>query len=510
MSIYSALFAGISGLSTNGNAMSVIGDNIANVNTIGYKSSRTTFQDVLSQSVATASGTSQIGRGAALSSIDTLFQQGSFEATSNATDLAIGGNGFFIVSPKGEEAKYYTRAGQFRFDADGNFVNPEGYVGQGWALDANGNDVGSPQPIRLSAFTCPPEATSTITAITNLNSEDDSNIDSLFDTWNANLATGPIGDANYGYQTSIRVYDSQGKSHDITVYYDKMDDASEYNDGTVDLNNSWEYIVTCNPDDDLRTAFAASDAKGILMRGTLTYDATSGAMASQTAFVYDGSAVPADTIDPSHWTRASTFSADGYPEFSAEFVSGVTQTIAGDFGTRTTSNEWTAGTGYASTVEDITAATPLLLPISDWQPDALTSTLYASSSTTTYQTQDGYGTGFLENISVGTDGIMAGHYSNGQILNLYRVGIAKFNNQQALSKMGGNLWTATPESGDAITGHPGENGLGTISSNSLEQSNVDIAAEFVKMITTQRGFQANSKIITTVDSMLQDLINIVR
>ncbi len=147
MSISSALFSGISGLSTNGNAMSVIGDNIANVNTIGYKSSRTTFQDVLAQSVATASGTSQIGRGAALSSIDTLFQQGSFESTSNATDLAIGGQGFFIVSPTTEETQYYTRAGQFRFDSDGYFINPEGYVARGWALDADGNDVGTLQPV---------------------------------------------------------------------------------------------------------------------------------------------------------------------------------------------------------------------------------------------------------------------------------------------------------------------------------------------------------------------------
>jgi flagellar hook protein FlgE len=503
MSISSALFSGISGLSTNGNAMSVIGDNIANVNTIGYKSSRTTFQDVLAQSVATASGTSQIGRGAALSSIDTLFQQGSFESTSNATDLAIGGQGFFIVSPTTEETQYYTRAGQFRFDSDGYFINPEGYVARGWALDSDGNDVGTLQPVVLSAFTSPPEATSTITAITNLNSQDTSNVASIFDTWNANDAAGPIGDASYGYQTSIRVYDAQGKSHDVTVYYDKMDATSEYNDGSVDLNNSWEYIVTCNPDDDLRTAFAASEAKGILMRGSLTYNATSGALASQTGFIYDGAGDPALEAN---WTRATTFSSTGYPEFSAEFVAGVTQTIAGEFGSRSTTGAWTAG--GATTVADIAPAA--LLPSSAWQPEALTSTQYASSSTTIYQTQDGYGTGFLENISVGTDGVMVGHYSNGQILNLFRVGLAKFNNQQALSKVGGNLWSATRDSGDAITGHPGENGLGRISSNSLEQSNVDIAAEFVKMITTERGFQANSRIITSVDNMLQELINLKR
>ena len=105
---------------------------------------------------------------------------------------------------------------------------------------------------------------------------------------------------------------------------------------------------------------------------------------------------------------------------------------------------------------------------------------------------------------------MVGHYSNGQILYQYRVALAKFNNNQALNKVGGNLWSATMASGGAITGHPGENGLGSIAPNSLEQSNVDIASEFVKMITTQRGFQANSRVITTTDDMLQELINLKR
>ena len=502
MSISSSLFSGISGLSTNGNAMSVIGDNIANVNTIGFKSSRTTFQDVLAQSVATSSGTSQIGRGAALSAIDTMFQQGSFESTSTATDLAIGGNGFFIVRPQGSETEYYTRAGQFRFDADGQFINPEGYVAQGWALDENGNDVGTLQDITLSAFTSPPEATEELTAITNLDMEDTSNSDSLFGTWDATALSGePIGDTAYGYQTAIRVYDALGNSHDITVIYDKVNAASEYNTAGLDTDNTWEYIVTCNPDDDLRAALAGTSAQGVLMRGTLTFDATSGALDSQSAFVYSGAGDPTDNAN---WVPSTTFSPDGYPEFNAQFVAGVSQPVSVQFGTRSTNSAWTGG---AATVAGVGAGG---LPTSTWEPQALTSTQYASSSTTVYQTQDGYGTGFLESTSVGTDGIMVGHYSNGQILNLYRVGIAKFNNQQALSKEGGNLWAATRESGDAITGHPGENGLGKISPNSLEQSNVDIASEFVKMITTQRGFQANSRIITTVDDMLQELINLKR
>ncbi|HPW68672.1 MAG: flagellar hook protein FlgE [Deltaproteobacteria bacterium] len=503
MGISSSLFSGISGLSTHGNAMSVIGDNIANVNTIGFKSSRTTFEDVLSQSVSTASGSSQIGRGTALSDIDTLFQQGSFESTSNATDLAIGGNGFFIVSPLGSETEYYTRAGQFRFNADGYFVNPAGYVARGWALDDNGTDQGTLTDIRLSAFTSPPEATEDITAITNLDSTDISNSDSLFAAWNATAAE-PIGDSAYGYQTAIRVYDALGNSHDVTIYYDKINAASEYNDGAMDFDNTWEYIVACNPAADERLGFDGMAQQGILMRGTMAFDSSSGALDRITSFVCD------PTADPSvaaNWTTAA-WSLEGYPICTANFVTGVDQEISLQFGIRSTNATWTTGAGIADNVGDIAGGAAL--PTSSWEPQALTSTQYASASTTVYQTQDGYGTGFLENISVDTDGVMVGHYSNGQILYLYRVGLAKFNNDQALNKVGGNLWAATRASGDAITGHPGENGLGRIAPNSLEQSNVDIASEFVKMITTQRGFQANSRIITTTDDMLQELINLKR
>jgi flagellar hook protein FlgE len=191
----------------------------------------------------------------------------------------------------------------------------------------------------------------------------------------------------------------------------------------------------------------------------------------------------------------------------AQFVPGVDQVIQMQFGLRNTGTSW--ATGGAANVAAIAAGTNNSI-LTTSEPQALTSTQYASASTTVYQTQDGYGTGFLENVSVGTDGIMVGHYSNGQILYLYRVGLAKFNNSQALNKVGGNLWSATRDSGDPITGQPGTNGLGKIAPNSLEQSNVDIAQEFVRMITTERGFQANSRIITTTDNMLQELINLKR
>ena len=143
-------------------------------------------------------------------------------------------------------------------------------------------------------------------------------------------------------------------------------------------------------------------------------------------------------------------------------------------------------------------------------PDALSTTYYSSASTTVFQTSTGYGAGDLQSISVDTDGVITGSYSNGQVTPLFRVALAKFQNVQGLFKEGGNLFRETRNSGDAITGQPGTNGLGSIAANSLEQSNVDISNEFVKMITTQRGFQANSKIVTTVDDMLSEVINMKR
>ena len=501
MGISSSLYSGISGLTAMSDAMNVIGNNIANVNTIGFKSSSATFQDVLAQSVATASGTSQIGRGTQLGVISPQFTQGSFQSTSNATDLAIGGNGFFIVSPQNQNTKFYTRAGSFNFDSEGNFVNSLGDVVQGWALDSSGNDVGTLTDIKLNSFTSPPSATSSLTAITNLDSTATSDSTSLFGAWNGQDPTAPIADTSYDYSTTEQVYDSQGNSHDITIYYDKLNPDSEYAAGATDPDNTWEYIVTCDPGDDLRAGFQGTAEQGILMRGTLSFNATTGDISSLSAFTDDSGTAPGTAAN---WTQAS-FSSTGDPEFTTQFVAGVDQTISLDTGIRSTSGTWNAG---AANVGAITGADPL--PSSTWQPEAQTSTQYAAASSTNYQTQDGYGPGFLNSISVDTNGIMSGSYSNGQILKLFQVGLAKFNDEQALTDVGNSLWSANSASGDAITGSPGNNGLGSISSDSLEQSNVDIATEFVNMITTQRGYEANSKVITTVDTMLQDLINIIR
>jgi flagellar hook protein FlgE len=471
MSLSSSLFSGISGLSTLGNAMQIIGDNIANVNTVGFKGSSFTFQDLLSQSVSTLSGTSQVGRGTALGDIRASFEQGSFETTGNTTDLAIGGQGFFVLEEAGTLNNFYSRAGNFSFDQNGYLTNPEGYIVQGWALDASGNDAGSITDIAMSSFTSPPSATDNIEVIVNLDSDGIDNTagadDSLVGAWDG-TATEPIVETAYEYLTTMRVYDSLGSTHDVTMYFDKAETASAY-----------EFIVTCNPNEDLRSGVdPANDLHtGLMGRGLITFD-SSGSMTNLafTQIADDGTESDQDT---------ATDLSNGYFTFDGVFFSqGSTQTIELDLGTR-----WNGAS---------------------WANSSLSTSQYASASTTTFQSANGYGAGDLEAVNVDVDGVITGSYSNGQLIPLYRVGLAKFQNTLGLFKEGGNMYSETRESGSAITNKPGTNGLGSIAPNALEQSNVDIAAELVKMITTQRGFQANSKIITVTDQMLAELINIKR
>lgn len=470
MALSSALFSGISGLSTLGNAMQIIGDNIANVNTVGFKGSTFTFQDLLSQSTSTMSGTSQVGRGAALGDIYSAFEQGSFESTGNATDLAIGGDGFFVMREANSDNLYYTRAGNFRFDKDGYLINPEGYVVQGWELDENAEDVGSVGDCMLTSFTSAPVETDQVEVIVNLDADGGDNstgagvdID-LSTQWDGTDAA-PIGETAYEYLTTLKVYDSLGSTHDITLYFDKADTASAY-----------EFIITCNPDEDNRTVTALSHA-GLLARGLIEFNSASGVITDIDLALNDGDATWTVLLEAADLT-------DGYFTFEPEFIDGSPMSIQLDLGSRYDGSSWVNA--------------------------SLSTTQFARASTTTFQSSNGYGAGDLQGVNVDVDGVITGTYSNGQLIPLYRVALAKFTNVQGLQKEGGNLYLATRESGDAITNRPGTNGLGNIAPNSLEQSNVDMATEFVKMISTQRGFQANSKTITVVDQMLQEVINLKR
>ncbi|MCG8637774.1 MAG: flagellar hook-basal body complex protein, partial [Desulfobacterales bacterium] len=186
MSLSSSLFTGTSGLKNMGNGMQVVGNNIANTNTIGFKKGRSTFADTLYESVATQAGSAQMGRGMAVGSVTSNFDQGSFESTGNTTDVSIGGDGFFIVRQDGTENDYYTRAGNFFFDANGKLVNQEGYIVQGWKLDADtGEDTGAIDDIILDSYTSSPKASTQVTAITNLAADAISQAVVLSNVWDS-------------------------------------------------------------------------------------------------------------------------------------------------------------------------------------------------------------------------------------------------------------------------------------------------------------------------------------
>ena len=406
-----SLFAGISGLNANSTAMTVIGDNIANVNTTAFKSNRSSFANVLSQSLGGGGG-SDIGRGVDFWGTTPIWSQGSLENTSSSTDMAINGRGFFeVVDDSG--ASYYTRAGEFTFNNEGELVNPDGLVLQGYTVESVAADgtltLGAISNIHIpTESTAPPSATTEFSVDVNLNSG------------------AAVGDT---YSTTITVYDSLGNDIPMSIDFVKTGD------------NTWTWQAS------------SSLASAVTPAGptTITFDAATG-----------------------------------------ELVGGTDPTIA------------------------LTLSNGAVMPTLTWDLYDATNvtngdiTQYAADSSTSFQTQNGYPAGMLRSVSVDESGVITGSYSNGQLVPLFQVALVDFPSYYGLTKMGDNLYSASLESGDAMPGVPGTGTLGSISPSSIEMSNVDLAQEFVKMITTQRAFQANSRVITTSDEILNELINIKR
>ena len=409
-----SLFAGISGLNVNSTAMTVIGDNIANVNTTAFKSNKASFANILSESLGGAGG-NNIGRGVQFWGTTPSWSQGSIENTSNATDMAINGKGFFILEDVSGSA-FYTRAGEFSFDKDGNLVNPNNLYVQGYEITTVNPDgsvvLGAMTNINVPGeSTTPPQPTSVMTVDVNLD------------------AGAAVTDT---YTSSITVYDSLGNAIPLSITFTKT------------AANVWTAGISVPA-----TVNAPAD-RGIT-NATLTFDSAGNLTAG---------------TDPSITLN--------------NLISGAANLTI----------NWDVYDAAGATNGDMTQ--------------------YASASVTVFQTQDGYTSGNLRGVSVDELGFVTGIYSNGQRTPLYQVALADFPSYYGLSKMGNNLYAESRASGQAMSGVPQSGTLGGISPSAIEMSNVDLAQEFVKMITTQRAFQANSRVITTSDEVLQELINLKR
>ncbi len=412
-----SLFAGISGLNVNSKALTVIGDNIANVNTTAFKSSRSSFANILSQSLG-GSGGSEIGRGVQFWGTSPMWSQGSIENTASPTDMAINGAGFFLLRDN-TNAEYYTRAGDFTFDRDGFLVNPDGLFVQGYEVTSIATDgtftTGSITDINVPGqSTSPPRESSEFTIDVNLNAGA------------ADLST---------YSTTIIVYESLGNAIPLTLTFEKQ------------AANDWDV-----------TPSVPAGTLGV--GGSCTIDVTN--------FTFDGATGQLNIAAPD-------------PEITIS--------------------------GLASGAADLTLTWDLFDAAGAVHGDL---TQYAAPNMTTFQTQDGYPSGVLRGVQIDDAGVVTGAYSNGQLTPLYQVVLADFPNYYGLSKMGKNMYAESRDSGQPMTGPPQTARLGSISPNAIEMSNVDLAQEFVKMITTQRAFQANSRVITTSDDILSELINIKR
>ena len=413
-----SLYAGISGLNANATAMTVIGDNIANVNTTAFKSNRSSFANVLSQSLQ-GSGGNDIGRGVAFWGASPSWSQGTVENTANPTDMAINGRGFFMVNDDSGQT-FFSRAGEFAFDRNGDLRNPDGLAVQGYEVTAVAPDgtltLGAITDIGVpSESTSPPVATDEFTMDINLD------------------AGAAVGDT---YSTSQVFYDSLGNAVPVT------------------------YTFT-------RAAAVAPATATWNVAASIPASAGTGAAVSVPSIGFDANG---DMIVPA-----------GDATVTLTLTNGAVSPQA---------INWDLYDAAAASLGDITG--------------------YASTSVTTFQTQNGYPAGSLRGVSVDESGIVTGAYSNGQMTPLYQVALADFPSYYGLSKMGNNLYAETLASGQALPGIATSGRLGSISPSAVEMSNVDLAQEFVKMITTQRAFQANSRVITTSDEILNELINIKR
>jgi flagellar hook protein FlgE len=389
-----SLYSGISGLRAHQTMLDVTGNNIANVNTTGFKGASTQFQDTLSQLTQGASGPqattggtnpAQIGLGVRVAAVTTNFTQGSAQTTGKGTDMMISGDGFFVTNRGGQQ--FYTRAGAFGFDASGRLVGPDGGILQGWAADASGTvNTGSPMAdLTLSpTATIPARATTSVAVDGNL-------------PWDAEEGT--------VLQKEIEVFDGSGVARSLALSFTRT-------------SAGWDV--------------SAADGTGATGAGSLAFQ--------------DGKQLPGG---------------------GSLTVGGITVDLGAVSG-------------------------------------------YAGLTTVAAVGQNGSAAGTLEAFTLGADGSLIGSFSNGTKQVVGRIALARFSNPAGLEKAGQSSYTGTANSGTPQIGQAGDPGFGTLAGGALEMSNVDLSQEFTNLIVAQRGFQANARIITSSDQVLQELVDLKR
>ncbi|HET6520746.1 MAG TPA: flagellar hook protein FlgE [Geminicoccaceae bacterium] len=446
MSLFGSLFSGVTGLTAQSQAMSMISDNVANVNTVAYKRASAQFSTLVTGSVATSAFTPG---GVRPHTSYNIGSQGLIQSSASPTHVAISGNGFFVVNAEadGGGEELYTRAGAFEPDVLGNLRTGSGFFLQGWALDDAEQivDLNTPETVNVRGVTGTARATAAIGLGVNLDAgqADHAGAYAAGDMA-AYGASGGTGGVAPHFNRAVQVYDPLGAAHNLTLAFLKSPTANE-----------WHVEVYAEPGE----VDAASHPDGLLASGTVSFNGNG--------------------------TLAATALTPVYPAGAA---------AGGPLGV-----DWVNGADDGSIALDLGAA-----------GTAAGLRQFDADFDVSFVNQDGVEVGALNGVSIDGDGYVTATFTNGQSRKLYKLPIGTFANPLALDPRTGNAYARTTGSGAVNLHHAGAGSAGSITPSSLEAGNVDLADEFTKMIVTQRAYSANARVITTADQMLDELMRVGR
>jgi flagellar hook protein FlgE len=563
MSIYGAMYSGVSGLAAQSNALGVISDNISNVNTVGYKGSRATFQTLVTQ--ATTQTTYTPG-GVGSRPLQGIDKQGLLQGTSNTSDLAISGNGMFVVNeainPDVGDDFMFTRAGEFRPDEAGNLRNAAGFYLQGWRLDENGNlppaqqSINSVETVNVSNLSGLPRATDEISVGANLPS--------------GALDTTANGEDDTRETVTVQVFDALGNAHNLGIEFSRLTDAARNNGQVVSpdigvgaIGDTLDSATSLGLTGNTATSFDITDEDGNAF--TVPYDPTTDTLTSLAATINGLAAVGTNSLTATIAAGTGQLVIDNANDqqlnfTGSEIVNSFSQPELG-------ANTWNAtliapvraddpnGGASAQFIDNAGARQPTLngditfngdgsingVPAAlsefglDWGFDAANApngtdaditedvaldfgTLDSFDGLTQFDSnfgvneinQNGLKFGNFTGVNIDEEGTVTAVFDNGRRKDIYQLPIAMFSNFNGLEEVSGNAYLQTRESGDFLLTEAGVGGAGDVAPSAVEASTVDLAEEFTRMITTQRAYSASTKVITTSDEMLQELTQAIR
>jgi len=556
-----SLWSGVSGLQAHQIAMDVEGNNIANVNTVGFKYSRANFADMLAQTSKIASapegglgGTNavQVGLGSSVSSVSKIFSQGSLEKTDKSTDIALSGDGFFTVSADGGKSYKYTRAGDFKFDANGMFVDGNGYITQGWLMDEKTGKIDKSSTVKDikidSSLTMPAQTTSSIRLKANLNSGD----------FNDNTTPAFAIDGNGAFTTSV----GNEKAEDLGALFNEGGEALKLNAGDsffISVNGSTPEELAYGTDftttNDLREILANRTGASVSINefGKFVVENTGGnpieinikdGTKNNETFTKSLTTLNTKALQPglSAYSQAMSAATHGTSIDILDSL-GSKHTVRFDY-RKSDGAKWDmiisvpkpasiegnpspdiilGGSVTFNQDGSLSGVNPSTLKFSGnngSEPNQIVElnmgkiggfgglTSFDAQTKTAGISQDGFGAGDLMDVLIDPSGVVSGTFSNGKSIGLAQLAVARFTNNEGLMSEGGNIFIQSANSGAAMIGEAGAGGRGAIQSSYLEMSNVDLSRSLTKLIVIQRGFQANSKTITTSDQMLNTLLQL--